>query len=91
MTKPRFTFEEHVDVGLRLSAVRDELLHLGTRLSNAYPRSGPEAEPSQCLDEALKAVERARVELERVLNGEHPEQAQPSVYYPDSDDRLSVR
>ena len=84
--KPRLTFEEHVEMGRALKSVRDELLHRNVQLSNAYPRSGPEAAPAKLLDQALNAVEQARVELERALNGEHPERAQPAVYYGDDVD-----
>ncbi len=37
MTKARFSFEKHKDVGSRLTAIRNELLELSVEIRNAYP------------------------------------------------------
>jgi hypothetical protein len=87
MTKPRLSIEEHRKLGLRLAVVRDELLHLGTQLTNAYSRSGPEAVPASKLDEALAAVELARSELDNAYFREHPQQTDTTAYYPHAEDR----
>ncbi|MFC8207978.1 hypothetical protein [[Kitasatospora] papulosa] len=91
MTKPRLTAEEHQQLGLRLAAIRDELLHLGTYLSNAYPRSGPEAVPARRLDEAREAVDQARCELDHAMFREHPRQGETTFYYPQTEDRAYRR
>jgi hypothetical protein len=87
MTKPRLTLEEHRELGLRLTAIRDELLHLGTQLSNAYPRSGPEGVPGRRLHEARRAVDQARCELDHAMFREHPREGETTVYYPHPEDR----
>ena len=91
MTKPRLTIEEHQQLGLRLAAIRDELLHLGTDLMNAYPRSGPEAVPAQKLTAAREAVDQARCELDNAMFREHPRQGETTFYYPQSEDRAYRR
>ncbi|MFF6794323.1 hypothetical protein ACFY9C_35235 [Streptomyces filamentosus] len=85
--KPRMTFEEHVEMGLGLARLRDELVHRTVQLSNAYPKSGPESVPAQRLEKALNAIDKARSELEDMLYGEHQEQAGTSVYYPQRENR----
>ena len=87
MTKPRLSIEEHREIGMRLAAIRDELLHLGTKLSNAYPRSGPESVPAGKLDEAREAVDAARCELDHAYFREHPQQTDTTAYYPHIEDR----
>ncbi|MGY5127310.1 hypothetical protein [Streptomyces nigrescens] len=86
--KPRLTFEEHVEMGRALASMRDELLHRDTQLANAYPRSGPEAVPAKKLDEAVRAIDEARAELENALYREHRGVAKTSVYYPPAEDRV---
>ncbi|HBF82622.1 MAG TPA: hypothetical protein DD420_22625 [Streptomyces sp.] len=87
MTKPKLTLEEHAALGLRLAAIRDELLHLHTQLSGAYPRTGPEAVPGRKLDMARRAVDQARCELDHAMFREHPVQGETTVYYPHPEDR----
>lgn len=87
MTKPRLTVEEHQQLGLRLAAIRDELLHLHVHLSGAYPRTGPEAMPARKLDEARAAVDQARCELDHALFREHPNDGETTFYYPQQEDR----
>ncbi|WP_242890786.1 hypothetical protein [Actinomadura litoris] len=84
--KPRLTFDEHAELGHALASIRDELLHRTTQLHNAYPRTGQSAVPGKLLKDATEAIDAARVKLERELNEEHPELAQPSVYYPIRED-----
>ncbi|QGZ47467.1 MULTISPECIES: hypothetical protein [Streptomyces] len=86
--KPRLTFEEHVEMGRALASVRDELLRRNVQLANAYPQSGPPAVPAKKLDQAMRAVEAARTELENALYREHPDTAETTVYYPHSEDRV---
>ncbi|MER6602514.1 hypothetical protein [Streptomyces parvus] len=87
MTKPRLSIEEHRELGMRLTAIRDELLHLSTRLGNAYPRTGPEAVPARNLNTAREAVDRARSELDHAYFREHPRQTDTTAYYPHTEDR----
>jgi hypothetical protein len=87
MTKPRLTLEEHQQLGLRLAAIRDELLHLHVQLENAYPRSGLEAVPAQKLNVAYTAVDQARCELDHALFREHPRDGETAFYYPQTEDR----
>lgn len=87
MTKPRLSIEEHRQLGMRLTAIRDELLHLNSQLDRAYPRTGPEAEPARRLDKARQAVDEARCELDHAYFREHPRQMDTTTYYPHSEDR----
>ncbi|MFI2081462.1 hypothetical protein ACH43Y_14080 [Streptomyces rubiginosohelvolus] len=89
--KPRLTHEEHVALGLRLAAIRDELVHLSVQLGNAYPRQGPEAVPEKKLEIAYRALDQARSELENALFREHPNVAETNVYYPSQEDREAHR
>lgn len=89
--KPKLTFEEHVEMGLALAWMRDDLLHRSVQLRNAYPKSGPPAVPGKELDIAVRAIDAARAELENALYRDHPETAQTSVYYPPSEDRARAR
>ncbi|PJM80617.1 hypothetical protein CH313_26855 [Streptomyces sp. TSRI0384-2] len=45
--------------------------------------------PSKKLEAAVKAIDQARSELDEALFREHPGEAQPSVYYPPSEDRVA--
>lgn len=85
--KPRFTPEEHAEVGQVLAAIRDELVRRHVQVANAYPRTSP---APRALVKALNALEEARSALDSALFQEHPEVAQPSVYYPSQEDRGSV-
>lgn len=89
--KPRLTLEQHTTMGLRLAAIRDELLHLSVQLSNAYPRQGPESIPEKKLETAYRALDEARSVLENHLFNEHPATAETSVYYPSQEDRKGAR
>ncbi|MFF2731813.1 hypothetical protein ACFVS9_28380 [Streptomyces sp. NPDC058008] len=91
MTKPRLSAEEHQQLGLRLAAIRDELLHLGTDLMNAYPKYGPEAVPARRLTAAYEAVDQARCELDNLMFREHPRQGETTFYYPQTEDRAYRR
>ncbi|GGQ33196.1 hypothetical protein [Streptomyces roseolilacinus] len=82
------TFEQHVEMGQALAAMRDELLSRHVDLANAYPLSGREALPAKKLEAAYRAIDEARSELENALFREHPEVAQTSVYYPAAEDRV---
>ncbi|MEU7031400.1 hypothetical protein AB0A60_32490 [Streptomyces sp. NPDC046275] len=85
--KPRFTFEEHVEMGQALSSIRDDLLHRSVTLANAYPRSGPEGVPEKKLEQAYKAIDQARSALDSLLAQEHPREFEPTVYYPHTEDQ----
>lgn len=89
--KPRLTHEEHVTLGLRLAAIRDELLHLAVQVGNAYPRQGPEALMEKKLEIAYRALDQARSELENALFREHPGIAETNVYYPSQESREAHR
>ncbi|KDN80529.1 hypothetical protein [Kitasatospora cheerisanensis] len=81
MTKPRLTLEEHLELGSVLTGIRNELLHRGVDLANAYPRSGPEGAPYRALKQAMDRIEAARNTLDNLVHSEYPEEAQPAIYY----------
>ncbi|MEU9578792.1 hypothetical protein [Streptomyces chilikensis] len=85
MTKPRFTPDQHAEMGRALSGLRDELVHRIVQLHNAYPKTGPESTPAQYLDEAREAVDQARMALETLHFDEAPKTADTSTYYPHED------
>lgn len=87
MTKPRLTLEEHEELGRTLAAIHDELVHRVTQLGRAYPRSGVEGEPYRRLCAAEKALNQARAELDHALFRDHPRSGDPSIYYPQQEDR----
>ncbi|PGH48165.1 hypothetical protein [Streptomyces sp. Ru87] len=80
MTKPRLTFEEHDQLGMRLAAIRHELHILSIQLLNAYPKTGRESEPAKKLEEARQVLDVALDRLEDRLYEEHPRQATTDVY-----------
>ncbi|NGO43787.1 hypothetical protein [Streptomyces ureilyticus] len=89
--KPRFTHDEHADMGRTLAAIRDELTRRSVQLKGAYPRSGLEAAPAQKLDDAVRAIDQARHTLDSTLFREHPDTAETTVYYPHPEDRKVSR
>ncbi|MFE7837447.1 hypothetical protein ACFU53_15835 [Streptomyces sp. NPDC057474] len=89
--KPRFTHDEHADMGRTLAAIRDELTRRSVQLKGAYPRSGPDATPAQKLADAARAIDQARSALEGALFREHPDTAETTVYYPHPEDRKVSR
>lgn len=90
MTKPRFTYREHAELGVTLAGIRDELHCRATQLANAYPTSGPEATARNHLLKAVEQLDKARCELDSRLFAEHPDTAEPAVYYPAPDDRATI-
>jgi hypothetical protein len=81
MTKPRLTFDEHVEMGRALYRIREELMARCVQLGNAYPRSGPESVSLRKLNAVLDALDDARSALENALFRDHPRDAETSVYY----------
>lgn len=81
MTKPRFTAEEHAEIGKQLDRIQTELAHLHTKLGNAYPIQGPEAEPMRKIKLTEDALRTARYALENALFRDHPN-SDTSVYFP---------
>ncbi|MFE1515724.1 hypothetical protein ACFW9I_02645 [[Kitasatospora] papulosa] len=84
MTKSRLTLDEHRQLGQRLAAIRNELLRLGTQLTNAYPLAGHEAGPARKLATARTAVDKARCDLEHALFREHPQDGKTTFYHPNN-------
>jgi hypothetical protein len=86
--KPRLTVDEHIEMGLALTSLRDELQRRYVQLANAYPQSGTPAIPAKKLEQAVDAIDAARTALENAMYQEHPQTADTSVYYPQ--DRIRV-
>lgn len=89
-SKSRPTLDEHTELGSVLAGLRDELQRCATQLRNAYPQSGPEAQPARKLTDAFKAVDEARSLLENALYREYPQEATTHIYYPQPEDRAAV-
>jgi hypothetical protein len=87
MAKPKFTFEEHVEMGRMLAAISDDLTQRSTKVGGAYPASSA---PVKRLRAAVKALGEARSALDDVLFREQPEQAETTVYYPHAEDRPRI-
>lgn len=87
MAKPRFTFEEHVEMGRMLAAITNDLTQRAVQVGNAYPGSGREGVPGKKLHAAVKALSGARSALDDALFREYPDQAETTVYYPHAEDR----
>jgi hypothetical protein len=90
VTKPRLTQTEHIELGRALAGVHDELVHRKVQLRNAYPQTGPEAEPAREIEKALGALRKARSALENLAFREHPDTAATTDYYPHPEDRAVV-
>jgi hypothetical protein len=86
MVKPRLTVDEHAQLGRILTGIRHEIQSRAVQLENAYPRSGPEAQPARTLAKICEAIDEARGLLENALYREHPEAATTHVYYPQRQD-----
>jgi hypothetical protein len=86
--KPGFTPDEHADMGAMLAAIHDELLHREVTTSKAYPKSSRAVSK---LRSAANAVLIARAVLDDAMATEHPEEFSPTVYFPDPEDRLTLR
>lgn len=91
MTKPRLTHDEHADLGRALAGIRDELNRRVAQLGNAYPQTGPESKPRQKVAEAVRAIDEARNALDSALFREHPETADPAIYWPAPEERSVVQ
>ena len=64
MTKPRFSFEKHKDVGSRLRAMRSELLELSVEIRNAYPEK---SEVHRLSHKPVEAIDELRSGLDNQL------------------------
>ena len=60
MTKPRFSFERHKDVGSRLRAMRSELIELSVEIRNAYPLK---SKVYRLSDKPVEAIDQLRSAL----------------------------
>jgi Ser/Thr protein kinase RdoA (MazF antagonist) len=88
--KPRFTPDQHAEMGRVLAGLHNELVHRQTLLLNAYPKSGPEAAPAKHLADAIAALAKARSALEGLHHAETPDIATSTTYWPHPEDRASV-
>lgn len=68
MKKPGFTLEEHDEVGSKLRSIRNELVLLGVKIANAYPR-----DVSDPLTTAIKRFDRVRSNLDDIVCKENPD------------------
>lgn len=81
MTKPRLTAEEHAEIGRQLAQMQRDMVRLQVQLSNAYPRTGIEAEPLRTIEAVENALRTARHALEDALYRDHrPPVANTDVY-----------
>jgi hypothetical protein len=78
--KPRFTVEEHAEMGLALVGVVAGLSECWRRLVGVYPKSYG---PIQRLTTADKALRQARAMLEDFAKRQHPGLIPAQFYYPD--------
>ncbi|MFJ5885626.1 hypothetical protein [Kitasatospora cineracea] len=90
MAKPHLTHPEHAARGAVIAGIRDELQHRSTQLGTAYPTPGPEAEPRRHLLHAITALDKARSAPDSRLFAEHPDTADPAVYYPAQKNRATI-
>lgn len=78
MRKTGLSLEQHARIGLRLSAIRDELVTLGVEIANAYPK----ADKLNRLSHADEHVDKLRSALDDKLAIEFPDDWKSSTYYP---------
>jgi hypothetical protein len=90
MAKPRFTHQQHTELGLHLAVMTDDLAQRITQIGGAYPRTGPGSAAYRELRKAKKAIDAARNAGEKALFNEHPDTDQ-FVYWPLSEDRAAYR
>ncbi|GGU62657.1 hypothetical protein [Streptomyces lavendofoliae] len=83
--KTRLTYEEHLEMGRELYRLRNELMELGIRIRNAYPKADRAVKKIQTTQDA---IDQTRAVMDSHLAKEHPERFDTKVYYPGSaDDR----
>lgn len=76
--KNGLSIEEHRQIGELLKRTRGELLTASVTVGNAYPKASTE---SSCISKAVDALDKAKNLLDNAVFAEHPEQAEPSIYY----------
>lgn len=77
--KPRFTPEQHVEVGKRLGDARFVIATLATELANAYPHNSAAV---RLAHSATRTLDKLRCELDSVSAREMTaEQWSPLIYY----------
>jgi hypothetical protein len=81
MTTQGLSLERHVEIGMRLYEIQEELTHLTVELDNAYPVS---AKFPRAIRSTGEALSRARSEEDNQLSSEHYGQWRADVYYPGS-------
>ena len=80
MRKKPFEDGEHVQLGLTLARMRDELTSIYVWLGNERLPKGHAA--VRDIDNAIKRLDGARSKLENVMFTADREHASPDVYYP---------
>lgn len=76
--KNGLSLAEHRELGELLKRTRGELLSADVKLLNSYPRASAE---SLCLSSAVAALDNAKNLLDKAVFAEHPEHAEPAIYY----------
>lgn len=79
MSKPRFTPEQHHEIGRQLKSLRDGVLDALVQVHHAYPKTGPEA---KALTLALRKLDSARCALDSAFCNEHRDAFSTRAYYP---------
>lgn len=77
--KPGLDFDEHEALGRELWELRNRLLQISVRLSNAYAKTSRVDRAGQL---AVSRVDALRSALDDECALEHPDRFTPAVYYP---------
>lgn len=80
--KPGISANRHIEIGARLSEMRDEIVALEVELGNAYPRSGPNVRMTRALTKARVALDDAKNHGDSMSCNEYPELWCCHWYYP---------
>ena len=87
MTKPRFTLEQHTELGRPLAGMKNRMVDQVTKLQNAYPL---QTEAMKSVERAMKQLDTARREMETLLCHERPNDPDVIyVYCPHPEDRVT--
>ena len=73
------TLDEHRALGYELFETRNRVFTLGVEVSNRYRKSST---PSRRAQRAVQALDGLRCALDSQLALDHPDEFEPSVYYP---------